>query len=124
MTVQNNYTDHNTSATLEFRKEEIDTLSKLIHSGMGEGYISAALLARFDDNQTFPRVPFEPIDKHVYDKLMERVLSRRTSNDFASLLRLRDEEAKHRSPEICRTFDTAGDNACSGCPRPAEFERK
>ena len=28
---------------------------------MGNGYISAALLARFDDNATFPRLPFEPI---------------------------------------------------------------
>ena len=28
-----------------------------------EGYVSAALLARFDDLQTFPRLPFEPISK-------------------------------------------------------------
>ena len=34
------------------------------------GYISAALLARFDvDGGTFPRLPFEPIDKKTYDKL-------------------------------------------------------
>ena len=36
--------------------------------GNGTGYISAALLARFDANETFPRLPFEPIDKETYDR--------------------------------------------------------
>lgn len=71
MQVQTYYTEHNTSATLEFRNEEIPALSKLIHKSMEEntGYISAALLARFDANETFPRLPFEPIDKETYDRL-------------------------------------------------------
>ena len=70
MQVQNYYTEHNTSATIEFREEEIPLLSKLIHESMqlGTGYISAALLARFDANETFPRLPFEPIEKDVYDR--------------------------------------------------------
>jgi ribonucleotide reductase class II len=70
MQVQNYYTEHNTSATIEFREEEIPLLAKLIHESMqlGTGYISAALLARFDANETFPRLPFEPIDKDVYDR--------------------------------------------------------
>jgi ribonucleotide reductase, class II len=33
------------------------------------GYISAALLARFDANETFPRLPFEPIDKTTFDRV-------------------------------------------------------
>ncbi len=73
MAVQNHYTDHNTSATIELREEEIPALSKLIHENIEEngGYISAALLARFDvDGGTFPRLPFEPISKERYDELV------------------------------------------------------
>ncbi|MFM6431294.1 MAG: hypothetical protein ACKPGJ_10430, partial [Dolichospermum sp.] len=55
-----------------------------------EGYISAALLARFDDNQTFPRLPFEPIDKDTYDRLSSEVRSRRKTDDFHELLRRYD----------------------------------
>jgi len=72
MNVQQHYTDHNTSATIELREEEIDTLAGLIHDSIdrGTGYISAALLARFDvDGGTFPRLPFEPISKEEYDRL-------------------------------------------------------
>jgi ribonucleotide reductase class II len=76
MQVQNFYTEHNTSATIEFREDEIDELSQLIHDSMGKGYISAALLARFDANATFPRLPFEPISKGVYDEMVERVAIR------------------------------------------------
>ena len=73
MAVQNHYTDHNTSATIELREEEIPVLSELIHETIDDdgGYISAALLARFDvDGGTFPRLPFEPISKEKYDELV------------------------------------------------------
>ena len=52
------------------REKEIEPLAKLIHESMGQGtgYISAALLARFDANETFPRLPFEPIDMETYDR--------------------------------------------------------
>ena len=72
MQVQNHYTDHNTSATIELREDEVETLAKLISDDIENdgGYISAALLARFDvDGGTFPRLPFEPIDKKTYDRL-------------------------------------------------------
>tara|TARA_Y200000002_G_scaffold383224_1_gene404187 strand:- start:7752 stop:10025 length:2274 start_codon:yes stop_codon:yes gene_type:complete len=84
MQVQTFYTTHNTSATLEFRENEIEDLSKLIHQSIekDEGYISAALLARFDANETFPRLPFEPITKKEYLDLQTGVLSRRITNDF------------------------------------------
>ena len=71
--VQNSFTDHNTSATIELRENEIETLSKLIHENIQDngGYISAALLARFDvDGGTFPRLPMEPISKEKYDDLV------------------------------------------------------
>ncbi len=84
MQVQTYYTTHNTSATLEFRENEIDTLSQLIFNSIDkdQGYISAALLARFDANETFPRLPFEPITKAQYNELQEDVLSRRITDDF------------------------------------------
>lgn len=79
--VQTHYTDHNTSATIEFREHEIDELSELIHEHIGKGYISAALLARFDANATFPRLPFEPITKEKYDELIEAVNAWRLPED-------------------------------------------
>lgn len=88
MQVQSNYTDHNTSATIEFREEEIKPLSKAIYDSIDQnkGYISAALLARFDANATFPRLPFEPIDSKTYDQLLKDVLERRVSTNFFEAL--------------------------------------
>lgn len=71
MQVQKHYTEHNTSATIEYRENEIPVLTSLIYESIKDdtGYISAALLARFDANETFPRLPFEPIDKETFDRL-------------------------------------------------------
>jgi intein/homing endonuclease len=75
MQVQRQYSTHTTSATIEFREAEIEVLSRLIYDGIQAdgGYISAALLARFDANATFPRLPFEPIDKQTYDRMMAQI---------------------------------------------------
>jgi ribonucleotide reductase class II len=88
MQVQTHYTTHNTSATLEYREEEIDDLTDLIYNSIqnNEGYISAALLARFDSNETFPRLPFEPISRKEFDRLQGEVLDRRVSDDFHEIL--------------------------------------
>ncbi len=88
MQVQRNYTAHNTSATIEFRESEIEELSSAIHTTIqdGDGYISAALLARFDANATFPRLPFEPIDLITYENLQTEVNKRRVSNNFFEAL--------------------------------------
>ncbi len=104
MQVQKFYTRHNTSATLELREAEIEPLGKKIYETIrdDEGYISAALLARFDDLQTFPRLPFEPIDKATYDKLSAEVLARRKSDDFyASLLQYDSGELMDAGPAGC-----------------------
>jgi ribonucleotide reductase class II len=104
MQVQKHYTRHNTSATLELREAEIEPLGKKIYEAIrdDEGYISAALLARFDDLQTFPRLPFEPIDKATYEKLSAEVLERRKSDDFyASLLRYDSGELVDAGPAGC-----------------------
>ncbi len=88
MGVQQHYVRHNTSATIELREHEVDALGQRIYEAIrdDEGYISAALLARFDDHQTFPRLPFEPIDKATYDEMMVGVLARRQTAEFHTAL--------------------------------------
>ncbi len=88
MQVQKFYTEHNTSATVEFKESEIEDLAKAIYSAIenNEGYISAALLARFSANATFPRLPFEPISKEEYLSLQEKVTERKVNNDFFDAL--------------------------------------
>lgn len=104
MQVQSNYTDHNTSATIEFRENEIEELAKALYDSIDEnkGYISAALLARFDANATFPRLPFEPINSDTYSKLQSEVISRRESNDFFEALSRYDQgELTEAGPAGC-----------------------
>lgn len=88
MQVQKFYTEHNTSATVEFRENEIEDLAKAIHNAIenNQGYISAALLARFSANATFPRLPFEPISKEEYISLQNKVIERKVNNDFFDAL--------------------------------------
>ena len=91
MQVQRHYATHTTSATLEYRGHEIETLAKLMYEDIQQdgGYISVALLARFDANATFPRLPFEPVDKKTYDKLQAVVNARRSIfKDSVTLLEL------------------------------------
>lgn len=92
MNVQSHYVTHNTSATVEVRESEIELLGQRIYEAIqnDEGYISAALLARFDDRQSFPRLPFEPIDKAEYDRLSAEVLVRRKTDDFKNALQRYD----------------------------------
>lgn len=88
MMVQRNWTTHNTSSTIELREPEIEPLGKRIQQAIAnnEGYISSALLARFDDHQTFPRLPFEPISKEQFEQLKQAVLDRRRTDDFYQAL--------------------------------------
>ena len=104
MQVQRHYTAHNTSATVEFREHEIEPLADAIHQAIdnGEGYISAALLARFDANATFPRLPFEPIDHSTYLRLQKEVVERRRTNDFFEALQRYDSgELMEAGPAGC-----------------------
>jgi ribonucleotide reductase class II len=104
MQVQQHYTAHNTSATIEFREHEIESLSEAIHTciGEGKGYISAALLARFDANATFPRLPFEPITQAEYEELQAQVVQRRSTNDFFEALQRYDQgELVEAGPAGC-----------------------
>ncbi len=92
MQVQQHYVTHNTSATIELREAEIEPLAEKIYQAIAQdqGYISAALLARFDDLQTFPRLPFEPIDRETYETRMKDVYLRRRTDDFQTALNLYD----------------------------------
>ena len=88
MQVQKYYTTHNTSATLELRQNEIGALSRAIYDSIenNDGYISAAILSRFDDFQSYPRLPFEPISKDKYLQLVKEVNQRKTNDDFLNAL--------------------------------------
>ncbi len=104
MQVQKHYVAHNTSATIELRENEIESLGTRIYEAIrdDEGYISAALLARFDAHQTFPRLPFEPITKETYNQLMQEVKSRRQTDDFyAALSRYDSGEMTEAGPAGC-----------------------
>ena len=104
MQVQQHYTAHNTSATIEFRENEIAPLAEAIHASIGEGkgYISAALLARFDANATFPRLPFEPINQADYEDLQAEVIKRRSTSDFFEALQRYDQgELVEAGPAGC-----------------------
>ena len=104
MQVQKYYTAHNTSATVEFREDEIEPLADAIYQAIenSEGYISAALLARFDANATFPRLPFEPIDAATYQRLSAEVLERRRDTDFFQALQRYDRgELMEAGPAGC-----------------------
>jgi ribonucleotide reductase class II len=105
MQVQKYYTAHNTSATVEFRENEIEPLAAAIYQAIdqGEGYISAALLARFDANATFPRLPFEPIDHATYLRLNAEVASRRSTTCFFEALQRYDgsEQPMEAGPAGC-----------------------
>lgn len=93
MQVQRNYVRHNASATIEMRSHEIEPLAQRIHEAIqnDEGYISACLQARFDDHETFPRLPFEPIDKETYQRMVREVEERRIVEDFQAALIKRQE---------------------------------
>ena len=104
MQVQKHYTAHNTSATVEFREHEVEALAAAIHRAIenGEGYISAALLARFDANATFPRLPFEPIDRATYQQMQAEVKERRMNDDFfEALQRFDNGELQEAGPAGC-----------------------
>ncbi len=107
MQVQNFYVTHNTSSTLELRENEIEEASNLIFNAIqnDDGYISSALLARFDDNGAFPRLPFEPISKERYDQLMAECLDKRVSDDFMELYR--------QASQGLLIDNVQGDSACS-----------
>ena len=86
MQVQKFYTAHNTSATIELTEAEVEPLAHRIYQAIAndEGYISAALLARFD--APFPRLPFEKIDKATFERLQQEVSDRQSTNDFYGAL--------------------------------------
>jgi ribonucleotide reductase class II len=102
MQVQKYYTAHNTSATIELREDEIDALADVIYDSVATngGYMSAALLARFD--APFPRLPFEKIDRATYLALSAEVESRRKTDDFYGALSKYDSgEVVEEGPAGC-----------------------
>ena len=108
-TLSDNILVMNTSATIELREHEIEPLGRRIHQAIqdDEGYISAALLARYDNLQTFPRLPFEPISRETYEQLSMNMVMRRKPGTFAEHLARHDGatggaiEAAEQGPGAC-----------------------
>lgn len=88
MQVQKFYATHTVSATLELSEHEIEPLGHAIYELIqnDEGYISTALLAKFESLETFPRLPFEPISLEQYLAELEGVKQRQISDDFLALV--------------------------------------
>ncbi len=102
MQVQTYYTAHNTSATIELNEAEIEPLAQAIYGAIAQdkGYISAALLARF--NAPFPRLPFEKISKATFEQLSAAVLQRQQTADFyTALTRYDSGELMEAGPAGC-----------------------
>lgn len=94
MGVQKHWTTHNTSATILLTEAEVEPLGQQIYESIrdDEGYMSSALLARFD--APFPRLPFEMISREEYERLRVRVLQRRKSDEFLQILNFRLQETR------------------------------
>lgn len=88
MNVQRYWCTHNVSVTFEYTKEEIPEVSRLIYEGIKSknGFVSGAMMARFNDFQSHPLLPFEPISKERYESEINMVLKRQISADFQSLM--------------------------------------
>ena len=73
MIMQKHYTKHNGSVTINLGEEEIIPLSTKIYEAIrdDEGYIRAALLARFD--APFPNLPFERVSKKIYQEMINNL---------------------------------------------------
>ncbi|BCX12995.1 MAG: ribonucleoside-triphosphate reductase, adenosylcobalamin-dependent [Thermosynechococcus sp.] len=103
MQVQQHYTTHNTSATIELREAEVEPLATAIYTAIqqDQGYISAALLARFDAHETFPRLPFEPISKERYEQEVAAVARRKRVHDFHEALSRYSQPLTEAGPAGC-----------------------
>ncbi|NEP04761.1 MAG: ribonucleoside-triphosphate reductase, adenosylcobalamin-dependent, partial [Okeania sp. SIO4D6] len=104
MGVQEHWTTHNTSSTILLKEDEIIPLATKIFEAIQEdkGYISSALLARFD--APFPRLPFENISKDKYNKMKSEVEQRRNNKKtFQELVNYYIENT-----------ETIPDSACEG----------
>ncbi|WP_338442379.1 LAGLIDADG family homing endonuclease [Synechococcus elongatus IITB4] len=106
-TLSENILVMNTSATIEYREHEIEPLAHQISEAIrtDTGYISVALLARFDANETFPRLPFEPITRTQYQELSKAVRDRRVRDFTAALnvysLGMTEDDASEQGPAHC-----------------------
>jgi len=101
MMIQNHYVNHNCSSTIETRQEEVEPLSEQIYSAIlnNEGYVSATILGRFDDYETFPRLPIEPISREEYERRQAHI----NPDDF------------YRNLEKYDTYDDFYEAGPSGC---------
>lgn len=85
--IQNNYTQHNTSATIVLEEEEIETVADWLHNNIENqnGYSSIAFMGRCDN---FPLMPFEAITAEKYNEMIQPLIENNafSEEDFLSRL--------------------------------------
>lgn len=106
MQVQKYYTNHNSSATIELFKHEIEPLADAIYEIIqnDEGYVSVAMMPKFESLEPFPRLPFEAVSKEKFLEEYQGVLDRRTSDNFLELVN------RHTT-----TIEFASESGSAGC---------
>ena len=100
MQVQSFYSTHSTSSTIELREPEIESLAHVIHDAIenDQGFVSATILSRFDDYQSFPRLPFEPCSLEEYQRRLAKV---DTSTFYERLLQYDVDISSEEGPVGC-----------------------
>ena len=58
-------------------------------------------MARFDDLQNYPRLPFEPVSSEEYHRLLAEVEARRVNDDFHDALDRYDTTGQGEGPAPC-----------------------
>ena len=93
--IQNNYTGHNTSATILLEESEIEPVTDWIYNQItnNQGYSSVALLGRCDN---FPLMPFEKISKEKYQEMIKPLIENNAFSEEDFLNRL---NSKKLTPE-------------------------
>lgn len=68
------WSTHTTSATVEFRENEIEEMADyMVNNQVDMEYVSFATLPRFDSISAYPRMPFEPISDEQYIEMESKI---------------------------------------------------
>lgn len=87
LNIQNNYSTHNTSATIVFEENEIEQITDWLFNNITNnlGYSSVAFLGRCEN---FPLMPFERISKEEYQKLIDPLIKNDAFSEDVFLTKL------------------------------------
>lgn len=107
LNIQNNYSTHNTSATIVFEEEEIDEVASWLYNNISNnlGYLSIAFLGRCEN---FPLMPFERISKEKYNELIAPLIENNAFSESTFLEKLNKKTLKSQEsdgPDQCDSLN-------------------